>query len=249
MKKIHAKNLKQIMRLEGLISSGNKEKLDKRPLLLQVEEKIRHSDKKILGIKENAMQEQGNLEEKKNIVLDLKDSLKNLESKNEDFTRLMAQRSLEFQQLEGKNLEQYQKLKKIANQESVKEREDIAGIERTMGLIMEREKDLKERSTHVDAKVETLLEDSRSIMVKKEKLIKEIDSVAKELHEEQIKNATSASEKKRLRQIESELQEKLNDANNRLFQARVDKKTSEKETKFKETLSSLKRIYPGKFLL
>ncbi len=72
------------------------------------QEKIRHSDKKILGIKENSMQEQENLEEKKNMVLDLKNSLKNLESKHEEFTRLMAQRSLEFQQLEGKNLEQYQ---------------------------------------------------------------------------------------------------------------------------------------------
>lgn len=237
------------MKFEGLINSGNKEKLDKRPQLLQVEEKIRHADRKILGILDNVNQEQENLEEKKNQVLDLKNGLRELESEHDEFTRSMAQRSLDLQPLEGKNLEQYQKLKKIAIQESVKERDDINAIERTMGLSRQREKDLQERSEHVDAKIQSLSEDSTSITAKKEKLIKEIDSVAKELHEEKLKNSTSASEKKRLRQLESELEEKLNDANNRLFQARVDKTTSERQAKFQDTLSSLKRIYPGMCLL
>ena len=48
-------------------------------------------------------------------------------------------------------------------------------------------------------------------------------------------------------QLEAELNEKMIDANNRLLQARVDRTASERETKFKETLASLKRIFPGNF--
>ena len=176
MKKIQAKNLKQIMRLESLINSAIKEKLDKRPLLLQVEEKSRHAHKKVLGIKENASQEQENLDDTKKKVEDLKKTLKNLQYQHDEFNRLMAQKSLEFQALEGKDLEQYQKLKKIAMQESINEREVINAIERNMSLTKERERDLTERIGHIDAKVLVLSRDSKSVKLNKKRLIKEIDS-------------------------------------------------------------------------
>lgn len=168
-----------------------------------------------------------------------------MEYQNEEFNKQIAERSSQFHSLEGKNLEEYQKLKKIATQESVKQRDEINSIERSMGITIDTKKELSERILHIDAKIQGFLDDSDCISSRKMKLINEIDSVAKELQEEKLKNSSCISEKKRLRQLESELEEKLSDANNRLFQARVEKSTSDRQAKFQETLLSLKRIYPG----
>lgn len=45
--------------------------------------------------------------------------------------------------------------------------------------------------------------------------------------------------------LEAEINEKLVDVHNKLLQAGVDQKESEREAKMKETLASLQRIFPG----
>lgn len=53
------------------------------------------------------------------------------------------------------------------------------------------------------------------------------------------------TERRRLNQLEIECNEKLAEIVNRLLQARVDKHQSEKTIKFKETLDTLRRLFPG----
>ncbi len=48
-----------------------------------------------------------------------------------------------------------------------------------------------------------------------------------------------------IRRLEAEINEKLQDVHNKLLQAGVDQKESEREAKLKETLSNLQRIFPG----
>jgi structural maintenance of chromosome 1 len=47
------------------------------------------------------------------------------------------------------------------------------------------------------------------------------------------------------RQLEKEANEKLGEIHHKLIQAGSDRSESEKEAKFKETLSNLQRIFPG----
>ena len=47
------------------------------------------------------------------------------------------------------------------------------------------------------------------------------------------------------RQLERELNEKLAETHEKLLQAGVDKKESERDARLKETLSNLQRIFPG----
>lgn len=46
-------------------------------------------------------------------------------------------------------------------------------------------------------------------------------------------------------QLEAEINERLQDCHQKLLQAGVDQKESERDAKFKETLASLQRIFPG----
>jgi len=55
-------------------------------------------------------------------------------------------------------------------------------------------------------------------------------------------------ERIRIRQKETEINERLQDVFNKLLQAGVDKSESQREAKLKETLSNLKRVFPGKLL-
>ena len=58
-------------------------------------------------------------------------------------------------------------------------------------------------------------------------------------------HATQAFAHVLYRQLETEINEKLLDVHNKLLQAGVDQKESEREAKLKETLASLQRIFPG----
>ena len=49
-----------------------------------------------------------------------------------------------------------------------------------------------------------------------------------------------------LRKLEAELNEKLQDVHNKLLQAGVDQRESERDARLKETLSTLQRIFPGR---
>jgi structural maintenance of chromosome 1 len=55
-------------------------------------------------------------------------------------------------------------------------------------------------------------------------------------------------ERMRIRQKETEINERLQDVFNKLLQAGVDKSESQREAKLKETLSNLKRVFPGMYL-
>jgi structural maintenance of chromosome 1 len=55
-------------------------------------------------------------------------------------------------------------------------------------------------------------------------------------------------ERIRIRQKETEINERLQDVFNKLLQAGVDKSESQREAKLKETLSNLKRVFPGTHL-
>ena len=48
------------------------------------------------------------------------------------------------------------------------------------------------------------------------------------------------------RQLEKEANEKLHEVHQKLMQAGVDRSESEKEAKFKETLSNLQRLFSGR---
>ena len=52
-----------------------------------------------------------------------------------------------------------------------------------------------------------------------------------------------------LRQLETELNEKLAECHEKLLQAGVDKKESERDARLKETFANLQRIFPGLSLL
>lgn len=47
------------------------------------------------------------------------------------------------------------------------------------------------------------------------------------------------------RRLETEISEKLQDVHNKLLQANVDQRESERDAKMKETLATLQRIFPG----
>lgn len=55
----------------------------------------------------------------------------------------------------------------------------------------------------------------------------------------------AVEERRRVRQKETEINERLQETYNKLLQAGADKRESEREIKLKETLINLKRIFPG----
>lgn len=50
------------------------------------------------------------------------------------------------------------------------------------------------------------------------------------------------------RQLEAQANEKLQNVYHQLVQAGVDKNESERETRLKETITNLQRIFPGRFV-
>ena len=80
-------------------------------------------------------------------------------------------------------------------------------------------------------------------------LILKLEDKVKQLNEDlsKAKNELESqqAERTRITQLEVETNEKLMDVHEKLLQAGVEQRESERDVKFKETLQNLQRLFPG----
>jgi structural maintenance of chromosome 1 len=72
-----------------------------------------------------------------------------------------------------------------------------------------------------------------------------VESLTAETDRIKIEVERAQEERMRIRKKETEINERLQDVFNKLLQAGVDKQESQRDAKLKETLSNLKRVFPG----
>ena len=97
---------------------------------------------------------------------------------NLEFEKSISDRSIECRQFTGQALDEYHDLKQKSMQKSIKEREEMNGVERNLVIVHEREKEFQEQIQHVQSNIQTLSEESKELETKKQKVLIYISKLA-----------------------------------------------------------------------
>nr|AYN55353.1 cohesin complex subunit I [Sparassis latifolia] len=240
-----AKARTAVMQKEKRIKKAEKTLDAKRPDLVQVDTQIKHSERK----RDNALKErekagvagQKQRDELRVLRADL-EKVQRAADAAQEAQRRAAQVSMS---LSAESLEEYRRLKNDASILAVEERQALDTLSRDEKTSSRALAQLKDKHEQQMQKAEKLGEDKRVQSEKRSELEAKVASLHGELTKARQELDNQQSERTRIAQLEAEINEKLVDVHNKLLQAGVDQKESEREAKLKETLASLQRIFPG----
>ncbi|RPD71420.1 condensin complex subunit SMC1 [Lentinus tigrinus ALCF2SS1-7] len=240
-----AKARGNVMQKEKKIKKAEKALETKRPDLVRIEAQIKHSERK----RDKAQQELEKLKQTENeqkrqletLLKDL-DTVKKAANAAQEAQRKAAQRNLS---LSEESLEEYRRLKAAASVLAVDERQSLETLtrdEKTTGRTLAQLKDKLEQFTQ---KREKLEEERQSQQQKKTDLEQKVQELSVDLAKVKQEDENQQSERKRIETLEKEINEKLVNIYEQLTQAGVDQQETARESRLKETLSNLQRIFPG----
>ncbi|PCH34989.1 cohesin complex subunit psm1 [Wolfiporia cocos MD-104 SS10] len=230
---------------EKKIKKGEKSLEGKKPDLVQVDQQIKHSERR----RDNAQKEREKTEQ---AAVKQRDQLQGLRSDlqkvqkaandAQDAQRRAAQHNLS---LSEESLEEYRRLKAAASVLAVEERQSLDTLSRDEKTSSRALAQLKDKLEEQQQKAQKLREDKDTQTQKRIELESKVAELSEEFARTKQQLENQQHERTRIENLEAEINEKLVDVHNKLLQAGVDQKESEREAKMKETLANLQRIFPG----
>ncbi|KAI0692899.1 cohesin complex subunit psm1 [Cytidiella melzeri] len=240
-----AKARSAVMSKEKRIKKAEKALDGKRPELVQVEAQIAHSTRKrdsaqkmIEQVTKDADKQRAKLATLQRDLL----AVKNAADAAQEAQRRATQSNLA---LSEENLEEYRRLKAQASVLAVAERQSLETLSRDEKTASRTLAQAKDKQEQLNAKKAKLSEDEETAKRRRTELEQKVAQLNQDLTKARQDLDNQQAERTRIAKLETEINEKLVDVHNKLLQAGVDQKESERETRLKETLQSLQRIFPG----
>ncbi|KAI9263440.1 RecF/RecN/SMC [Phascolomyces articulosus] len=135
--------------------------------------------------------------------------------------------------------------KQQVNIQAVNEKQQLENLKRQYRMEQEHLKQTNSKTEEFQARKVQLLEDQRQLIEDGDALTSEAQTLAEELEKQKKTLETLENERQSTHKREVELNEQLQDVLNKLMEAKIGQKESEKETKFNECLNLMKQIFPG----
>ncbi|KAJ3126687.1 Structural maintenance of chromosomes protein 1 [Nowakowskiella sp. JEL0407] len=252
LKKDHVKISRELTRAEKKVKDKEKEIDDMTPLILKTAQTKSRSLKKLETAKSNLEKAKVDLKAMSTNLQDLKTQKAGVERAKEIFEET-SRRDGERRGivLDESDLREYRSLKEQVARNTASQSQKLPTMNRKVKAAKERMTRLKEKSQELERKrleVRGKLDGAgteQGLNEKLESLRIQRDDVQAAYNEARREFEKSASEKRRLLQLEKENREKLEHLEANLETARADKYESEKELKMKEFVDSLKKLFPG----
>ncbi|KAK3837924.1 MAG: condensin complex subunit SMC1 [Linnemannia elongata] len=245
-KKTQAVAQRETYRKERSIASREKALAELHPEALSLDEKIAHVAKKIKSIQANGT-----------IVKDTYDAqLKSVSQQQADLAQL-EKAATKFEneakiqeEARGVTLSQedmaiYSTKKEEVALRTVAQTQQLGQLKRNIKTEREENSRSKAAVSELEAKKGRLSEQEQSLLNHQKNVESHIAKVLQDQAKAQHELTNLTNERSRIEKTETELNEKLTNILNQLMEAKLDQRESDKEQKLKETLSSLKRIFPG----
>ncbi|KZT54653.1 condensin complex subunit SMC1 [Calocera cornea HHB12733] len=244
-RKQQAEQHKKTMQADKQIKKAEKTLEDKRPRVVELDAQIEHAQNKARKARTLAEPTERDIKKGEETVEKLTADLAGVQRAAKtaaDAARAAAQKGLSFD--EG-SLDEYQKLKAQASTLAVPERqqrETLARDEKMHKRAMDR---LSDQFEQLRNQKEKLLSDGATQAERKDIVQKRVKELESELTKTKRELNNAIAERERVNQLERELGEKIQDTHDRLLEAGMDQRESEREMRLKETLDELQRLFPG----
>ncbi|EJU02332.1 condensin complex subunit SMC1 [Dacryopinax primogenitus] len=244
-RKQQAEQHKATMQADKQIKKAEKSLEEKRPRVVELNAQIEHAQskaRKALALAEPTRRDIGKGEEAvEKLTTDLT-AVQKAAKQAADAARAAAQKGLSFDE---HSLDEYHKLKGQAATLAVAERqqrETLARDEKTHKRAMDRTQD---KFDQLRSQKEKLVSDGASQAEKKDIAQKRVKEIENQLATTKRELNNAIAERDRINRLERELTEKIQDTHDRLLEAGMDQRESEREMRLKETLDELQRLFPG----
>ncbi|KAL2846926.1 RecF/RecN/SMC [Aspergillus pseudoustus] len=148
-------------------------------------------------------------------------------------------------QLSQADQQEYHKLKEEVNKRSSAEQLKLDNLRRQRKTDGEAYNSLKSKFDSTQWQLQTLETETKSLGERKTAANETVKTTSKEIDQKKKELNTITSERLRVSQMRTELEEKLQAVLKKLLEADDGKKQSEREIRAKELILTLKRIFPG----
>ncbi|KAL9113447.1 MAG: hypothetical protein Q9227_002488 [Pyrenula ochraceoflavens] len=245
-KKEHALVGREVGKAERLIKSKEREIEEKTNSLVPVDEKIQISTKKLTKFASRVAdieKEQGDYE---NNVKQLEKDLKVVEKAQAQWdAEWKKAASKQGGQLSDVDLQQYNNLKQEVNKRSSADQIKVDNLKRQRTGDEGTVGSLKSKVESIEWQINTFQDELNIIAGRRDDASGAMKQTSKENDGKKQELNKMISERLRLSQKRTETEEKLQEVLKKLVEADDGRKQSEKEARMKETISTMKRIFPG----
>lgn len=245
-KKDHAKVGRDVAKIEKNIKKKEKDIEDMTNSLVPIDEKIGISENKIQKyanrISDISKERDTQSATAKQLEKDLK-IIEKAQSKWESEWKKTTSKA--GKELSEDDLQQYNKLKEQVNKRSSADQVELDNLQRQRKTDGETVNSLKSKVETNEWQISSLESDLENTVERKSNIEETIGSTTEDIDRKKKELNSLTSERLRVAQMRTELEEKLQVVIKKLIEADDGKKQSEKQLRTKEMISTLKRIFPG----
>jgi structural maintenance of chromosome 1 len=242
----HVKITKDVSKVERTIKQKDKEIDEKSNSLVPVDEKIEISTKKLTKYSSRIAEITKEKDGQTFIVKSLEKDLKTVEKAQAQWEKeWKAASSKTGGQLSDADLQQYSKLKEEVNKRSSADQIRVDNLKRQRAAEEGTVINLKSTVDNGEWQLKSLESEMNNLGDRKSGTSELIQQIRQEIDEKKKTLNAMTSERLRITQMRTELEEKLQDVLKKLIDADDGRKQNEKEVRTKEMISTLKRIFPG----
>lgn len=245
-KKEHARVGRDVVKAEKNITKKEKDIEDLTNSLVPVDEKIDITSKKVeryaSRISEIDREREAQAANAKRLEKDLKIVEKAQAQWESEWQKSMSKKG---GQLSDADLQEYNRLKEEVNKRTSAEQLKLDNLRRQRKTEAETVNSLKSKFESSEWRLKSLESDMQSLIERKSAINEMIETTSNEIDRKKKELNALTSERLRVSQMRTELEEKLQVVLKKLLEADDGKKQNEKELRAKEMISTLKRIFPG----
>lgn len=245
-KKDHAKVGRGVANAEKNISNKEKQIEEANSSLVPVDEKVDITVKKVerfaSRIAEIGKEHDAQLANTKQLEKDLKVVEKAQAQWEAEWQKSMSKQGIKLSEADQ---HEYNKLREEVSRRSSAEQLNLDNLRRQKKTETEAVNSLKSKFEGTEWQAQNLEADRHSMEDRKTSIQEIISTASKDIERKKKELNTLSSERLRVSQMRTELEEKLQVVLKKLLEADDGKKQTEKEIRTKELISTLKRIFPG----
>ncbi|THH32095.1 hypothetical protein EUX98_g2090 [Antrodiella citrinella] len=233
------------MQKEKHIKKAEKALEAKKPDLVQLEAQMAHAARKRDNAQKIRDQVQKDAEKQQNQLDTHKQDLESVQRAANAAQEAQRRTSQTNLSLSEESLEEYRRLKAQASILAVAERQSLETLSRDEKTSSRALTQLKDKKEVFDIRQNTLKADQSTLSGRKRELEQKVNELLADLTKAKQELEAQQAERTKITQLEAETNEKLVDVHEKLLQAGVEQRESERDVKFKETLLNLQRLFPG----
>uniref|UniRef100_A0A6U9R7I1 Structural maintenance of chromosomes protein n=1 Tax=Picocystis salinarum TaxID=88271 RepID=A0A6U9R7I1_9CHLO len=246
-KKAKAKSHKEVLVVEKKLALKKKEIDKKKPEEVKVKEEIQRANKRLKTGEKNLEKMKQEAEQQETDKQKLRQDLENVVAAKEEFEEQLKQAAKEDESLKllDSQLGEYNKLKEQAGAKTFKIKQDLATKDRDHqadnGLRLSLEENVRELDSRIQ-QLEAQLEESKA---RGEKLLNSRTEAEEQLSSAKKEKEQLVEKARRDLARKEHVQQKLDEIEGSLREAKYDKKEHERDSRMREAVGALKRLMPG----